>query len=131
MAEDMKPPLNFRYVEHVLGKLGVKIRAEPGEYTVIRKGGPWRERRGLDDLPAAFACGLRLALLPALYRPPYVWRPYILDTPQKRQHDRRACEIRKVQANERRPEIARAETAAAMRRAAHIRAELAKLGVAP
>jgi hypothetical protein len=125
----VKPPFNFRYVEHVLGKLGVKIRAEPGEYVVIRKGGPWRERRGLDDLHDAFAYGLRLALLPALYRAPYRWRPYALDTPQKRKHDRRACEIRKVQANLRRDELARAETAATMRRAAHIRAELAKLGV--
>jgi hypothetical protein len=125
----MKPPLNFRYVEHVLGKLGVKIRAEPGEYVVMRKGGPWRERRGLDDLHDAFAYGLRLALLPAIYRPPYVWRPYILDTPQKRKHDRRACEIRKAQANQRRDEIARAQITANMRRAAHIRAELAKLGL--
>jgi hypothetical protein len=65
----MKPPFNFRYVEHVLGKLGVKIRAEPGEYVVMRKGGPWRERRGLDDLHDAFAYGLRLALLPAIYHP--------------------------------------------------------------
>jgi hypothetical protein len=72
---------------------------------------------------------LRLALLPAIYRPPYVWRPYILDTPQKRKHDRRACEIRKAQANQRRDELASAQIAANMRRAAHIRAELAKLGL--
>jgi hypothetical protein len=130
-SRQMKPPPHFRYVEHVLGKLGVKIRAEPGEYVVMRKGGPWRERRGLDELHDAFAYGLRLALLPAPYRSPYRWRPYILDTPQKRKHDRRACEIRKAQANLRRDEIARAEADATTRRAAHIRDELARLGVEP
>ena len=122
----MKPPLNFRYVEHVLGKLGVKIRAEPGEYTVIRKGGPWRERRGFDDLPAAFAYGLRLALLPAIYRPPYVWKP-TSRKPRKNKHDLRVFEIRKAalqQDETARAELARAAAAAAMRRAAHIRDEL-------
>jgi hypothetical protein len=127
----VKPPFNFRYVEHVLGKLGVKIRAEPGEYVVIRKGGPWRERRGLDDLHDAFAYGLRLALLPAIYRPLYVWRP-TSRKPRKNKHDLLAFEIRKAAAQRdatARAELARAAAAAAMRRAERIRDELAKLGL--
>ena len=123
------PPITFRHVETFLKNVGVKIRAEPGEYVVMRKDGPWHERQGIADLQDAFAYGLQLALRPPVYRSHSAWRP--MGDARKREHDLRAVKIRKAQADARHSEIAAENTAADLRRADMIRAELARLDSIP
>jgi hypothetical protein len=123
------PFINFRYVETFLKNVGVKIRAEPGQYVVMRKDGPWHERQGFDDLQDAFVYGLQLALRPPVYRSHSAWRPR--GDARKREHDLRAVQIRKLQADARRSEIASEKITAEDRRADMIRAELARLDAVP
>jgi hypothetical protein len=119
--------LDFRYVGTFLKNVGVRIKAEPGEYVVMRGSrfdpGPTQECRGFDDLHEAFIYGLQLALLPPFYRQ----RPKRYK-PNSTGHNARAYEIRRQQAEARRHEIEAERAAVATRREAMIRAELAKLG---
>jgi hypothetical protein len=120
--------LDFRYVETFLKNVGVRIKAEPGEYVVIRRDfiglGPSREQRSFESLHDAFVYGLQLALLPPFYRSSKT-------KPPRRGHNARAYEIRRQQAEARRHEIEAKRAAITTRRHAMIRAELAKLDGLP
>ncbi len=122
------PQLDFRYVETFLKNIGVRIKAEPGEYLVMRGNrfnpGPTHECRSFDNLHEAFAYGLHLALLPPFYR----HRPKRqTPKPNSTGHNARAREIRRQQAEARRPEIEAQRAADAERRHAMIHAELIRL----